>query len=654
MVATQGGVQGLWVLNSEKNVWTAIGSLDYYSRPREQVTLLMSVTLRSEKELLDVPTQTIGKQGSYLKSMVKVGLGTVSAVFRKCKSVRCRASLDSKEKMFRVSFLRPKSDEDLAQLLIKRTVDVLEVLRRPDFQCQQVVVNGHEMIWNRFRDIEYVGDAKALKPWVERREPFKTADLRLPTSAEEFFQAEKKTGLNLSILHDPGVCPLCAVSQDDLKERITKHGDNVAEYLQRIEGGRSQPDDVLSESVYHHGLCWRVELTAGDDLPEIVRDLGKIALSGPALATVLQTGALVYSEQGQWVVHEFEVPKVSSLPREFRESMVLVKAYRDLVPRALRDLKVPGSYLMKRKESWIVSPSFQDRGAVVWSARSDTTGVTYRGTSYTVPLYPDTSLEDATERFFQSVANTLPKDSIIRNLDSLREHVKNMLRLQDHKSQNLYTVELEGKGNLVRFHFERKDSDIPKKGSGSVRVKEEMTLEEAFESLLRAIDKRISEAEYELESLDELKESLSEVLEKIASDQGWTSPDKEPVEPPLNDLTIAIEQGRLDADVQELREKGESKQALEVIDRFLTRVRPAVQGNRKLIPTFTLVLLLKVELLVSGEIAGTVDSEMLQNVLDKIEEYSYHFEPRVLKSSTRFAKEMRWALALRESLRGGL
>ncbi|MHA1286626.1 MAG: hypothetical protein ACTSW8_02480 [Candidatus Thorarchaeota archaeon] len=53
----------------------------------------------------------------------------------------------------------------------------------------------------------------------------------------------------------------------------------------------------------------------------------------------------------------------------------------------------------------------------------------------------------------------------------------------------------------------------------------------------------------------------------------------------------------------------------------------------------------------SGEIDGSVDPEVLLNVLDQIKEYSYYFEPKVLKLGSRFAKKVRWALALRESLR---
>lgn len=125
-----------------------------------------------------------------------------------------------------------------------------------------------------------------------------------------------------------------------------------------------------------------------------------------------------------------------------------------------------------------------------------------------------------------------------------------------------------------------------------------------------------------------------------------------PSTPALDTLTVALEHGRVEEEVKELRRKGMSQQAPRVIDGFLEKVRPALQTNPALISSFIDVLLLKVEVLVSGELAGTVDSVLLLNVLDQIEMYSYHFEPRVLKSSTRFANEMRRALALRESIRG--
>ncbi len=648
MVATQGGVRGLWVLDSGKNLWTSIGRLNYYSRKREQATLLMSLTLQEERELSDMSTQAVKQPGAYLRKIVEVGLGTVSAVFRKCKPVRCQVSLDTIERMFRISFIKVGGNEELAHLLVKRTVDVLEILRRPDFQCKQVVVDEREMIWNRFRDIDYVGDAKVLRPWVERREPFKTTELKLPPSADQFMHIEKKSGLNLSVRHDRGICPLCAATKDELEKRIQQHSGNIKEYLQWIEGDRSQPDELLSKSVYRHGMCWRVVLKAEEALPEVVRSLEDIALSGPSLATLLQTGALIYNDDGQWVRHEFDVPQVSSLPREFRESSILVKAYRELVPRALRDMQVPGSYLIEREEQWIVSPDFQE-DAVIWSAQSDTSGETYQGTSFTVPLYPAESLESAVDQVIASIVNAFPAENI-RNFPALKEHIRDILRSKGHRSENLYGVEVEGDGDRVTFTVTRRGSNE----YGAVRVTEGMSLDDVFDNLRKAVAKKIWREEFELESPDELRESLSELLQEISVEQGWTPLEEELEEPSLDPLTAAIEHGRLELEVQELRKVGKSQQGLELIDRYLEKVRPALRDTPAIISSFVVVLLLKVDVLVSGEIVGTIDSVKLLNVLDQIEKYSYHFKPRVLKSSTRFAKQVRWALALRESLRKNL
>jgi len=172
-----------------------------------------------------------------------------------------------------------------------------------------------------------------------------------------------------------------------------------------------------------------------------------------------------------------------------------------------------------------------------------------------------------------------------------------------------------------------------------------------FIRLKAAIDKKVTAEEYELESPDELRKSLLVILQRIAAEQGWALPEEDPVVPVLDALTVALEHGRVVQEVKELRRKEMSQQASGVIDGFLEKARPALKDNPAVISSFVDVLLLKVEVLVSREIVGTVDSVMLLNVLDQIEKYSYHFEPRVLKSSSRFAKQVRWALALRESLK---
>jgi hypothetical protein len=651
MVATYRGVRGLWIHDRAKNIWILIGRLDYYTRKREGVTLLMSMTLRKDADLEDIIAHKVRAPPSDLRDIVEVGLGTVSAVFRRCEVARCQVSIDTKEQMFRVSFLRPAKSEEIANLLIKRTVDVLEILRRPDFQCEQVVIGGHELIWNRFKDIEYMGDASILRPWVERREPFKTADLSLPATAELFIGIKKKVGLELSVLHDHGTCPLCLVSEDELKRRMDEQsGVDVSEYLQRIEGQLGQPDEVLSESVFRHGVCWRVMLKADEDLPEGVKHLERVALSGPTLATLLKTGALVYKDEDEWVIHEFEVPQVDSLPREFRESVFLVEAYREIVPKALKELHLPGSYLLKREERWVVSLNFQ-QDEVVWSARSDTTGETYYGQSFTVLVYSGESLERATDRVINSIVKTLPLKSI-RNFQALQEHVKGMLRSMGFQSENLYTVELDVDGDLVKYYVEKKDPDSTWHDYGSIKISKGMTSEEVFELLKESLDRKVMSEEYEIESPDEVRESLSDIFRGIPKDKGWSAVEETSAGPPLDPLAAAVEYGRMRREAQELRTRGMSQQALEVIDTYIKMIEPEAQRSASFRSNLLEALILKVEVLVCGEIKGTIGPRVLVSLLDRVELHSHHLETRILASKSEFGKRVRWALSLRESLKG--
>lgn len=327
-----------------------------------------------------------------------------------------------------------------------------------------------------------------------------------------------------------------------------------------------------------------------------------------------------------------------------RESIILVEAYRELVPKALRKLQVPGSYLLKREEQWIVSLNFEE-GEVIWSAQSDTTGETYWGTSFTVLLYPGASLERTVDSIMNAISRTLPGN--IRNSEVLKEHAEDMLWSQGYRSENLYQVELEGVGDRVKFFVIRDTEDDHTHKSGSVRVSEDMSPDDVFNRLQESIGKKIRRDEYELESPEELRESLDDVLQRMTAEQSWESLEEEPL---LDPLSAALEHGRVIQEVQELRERGRSQDVLVMIDEFIEKLEPAMHGSRGIIYPLVDILLLKVEVLVSGEIAGTVDPVMLLNVLDQIEEYSYRFEPHVLRSGTRFAKNMRWALALRESL----
>jgi hypothetical protein len=263
-------------------------------------------------------------------------------------------SVDREEQMYALTFHHGDKEilddsDDVLRLLVKRTVDVLELLRRPDYECEPVVVNGRQFAWNRFSDIEYKGDATFFRPWVERKSPFKFTTMGLPPTAEQFLQAERLTGLRLSVHHDPSVCPLRSVPIEELGKRGQKAKSDVEEYLERIDGSKGQPDPLLNESIYRHGTCWRVELVDNNPIPVSHKMIEEFRMGGPELAAILLTGCLMYQSPDQhWVIHEFDTPDAKSLPREFRECIHLMRARRRLFPtEEPEELEYPGSYLLK-------------------------------------------------------------------------------------------------------------------------------------------------------------------------------------------------------------------------------------------------------------------------------------------------------------------
>jgi len=364
MVAEQRGLTGLWILEPGSERWTPVGRLEYFTRRREPVTLLRSYTLREERNLIPIDMTDVRNPPSDLRERVDLSLELIDAVFRDCGSVECHVSVDREEQMYVLTFHQDDREilddnGETVSLLVKRTVDVLELLRRPDYECEPVVVDGQQLAWNRFSDIEYEGDATVLRLWVERKSPFRFTTLGLPPTAEHLLQSKRLTGLRLSVHHDHIVCPLRSVSIEELEMRGQKPKSDVEEYLERIDGPKGQPDPLLNESIYRHGTCWRVELIDDNPVPvsyKMIEDfqrrtrvIEEFRMGGPELAAILLTGCFMYqSLDRQWVIHEFDTPDAKSLPREFRECIHLMRARRRLFPtEEPEELEYPGSYLVK-------------------------------------------------------------------------------------------------------------------------------------------------------------------------------------------------------------------------------------------------------------------------------------------------------------------
>lgn len=338
MIARHRDVRGIWFY--EKDTWSPLGRIEYFTRKKEFVTLLRSFTLRLDSSLRSIKMNEIRNLPSDLDDNIKMAFETIDAVFRDCKSVRCRISIDEEERMFKLSFL--DGNNEVSQLLVRKSVDVLDLLRRPDFECEPIVVDGKKLVWSRFNDITYEGDALVLKPWVIRKNPFSGTKLVLPPTADNILKATRKEGLRLKVIHDPHICPLRSEDLKTLKEKQFWNSEKIREYLQYIEGQPGQPDKLVNESIHRHGICWKIQFSSSVSIPKHIKILEKTKFSGPALATLLETGVISYQTGGEWVLYEFMIPESAELPREFRESIYLMRWRRDTAA-------LPGQYIL---EEW--------------------------------------------------------------------------------------------------------------------------------------------------------------------------------------------------------------------------------------------------------------------------------------------------------------
>ncbi len=357
MFAEQRGIRGLWVLNSTRQEWSPIGRVEYYTRKKETVTLIQTLAIRHDSSLQPVPLQDVRELPRTLVNQVDTALGLIRVAYSKCVHAKCRVSIDTEEKMFVLSFTDKQGNalvengEDL-QLLVKRTADVLEILRRADIECMPVHVAGHQLVWNRFKNIDYEGDAYLLKQWVERKEPYKYTSISLPPSAEQFIGLVRTSGLKIRVLHDPSICPIRNSSIEDLLKMKESSEGRVEEYLKQMEGPEGQPESYLTESMYSHGLCWRVKVESEGNLPKGVKSIEKLSLGGPALRTLLETGSFGFQTSDEdWCIYDFDIPDPTELPREFMESIHLMQIRRrgQVVIEVPEEPVFPGTYIL---EEW--------------------------------------------------------------------------------------------------------------------------------------------------------------------------------------------------------------------------------------------------------------------------------------------------------------
>ncbi|MHA1882072.1 MAG: hypothetical protein ACTSUO_03400 [Candidatus Thorarchaeota archaeon] len=332
MIANQQGLQVLWIEDGEYNRWKPVGHLEYSTRKFEDVTLIRTISLTANPHLKPVEYNDLRRPIHSIENLVETAFFILNKALGDCIHAKCRVSLDEDERIYRVSFTGQKSGLSLGELLIKRTADLLEILRRPDNECEPVIVNGKRLIWNRFRNISYDDNIALIIPWVNRYEPFSGMSLKLPPSARELLDARKEYDVTLELYHDPWTCPLRDISLEaiDKAKQQTRQFGHL--HMFRHETHWAEPDRISNEPGAHHGSCWRIHVDTPHKLTVGLNELMDVRLTDAQARALLGHQELVFQDPSakEWVIHTFRVMIQEKHVEEAKESYHIQKLLEGL------------------------------------------------------------------------------------------------------------------------------------------------------------------------------------------------------------------------------------------------------------------------------------------------------------------------------------
>ena len=345
MVADQHGEQVFWIDDKKRRRWIPIGKIHYTTRRFEDVTLVRTITLSADPHLQSIEYDDVRKPIHKIEDMVERATFILHKGLEGNISATCRVTLDTKDEIYRAIFKDKKSEEMIGELLINRTADLLEILRRPDNECEPVMVNGHRLILNRFKDISFDDDVALLRPWVNRQNPFPKMSLKMPPTARDLLHAIKEFDITIEMYHDPWTCPLKHISLEDIQKSHRLAQTIKHQYLFGFRSSLGAPMHVSNEPGLHHGSCWRVHVDTPSTLTPELRELMEVRFTDAQARSLLGSQELAYwsKEQEEWVTHTFNLVVRKDCIEEVKESWHLRMMLAELGHKF--DPRLPGVYL---------------------------------------------------------------------------------------------------------------------------------------------------------------------------------------------------------------------------------------------------------------------------------------------------------------------
>jgi hypothetical protein len=337
----------LWVLDGDS--WNPAGRIEFVQRiggERDwirgvKVHPLLSGNIPDWSVPISIPDEMTGIVVSTLEHVQNLAIS--------CLTVECSIDIDSENYVLTLHSAETEGRVVHEQLVFERTRELVDFLRLPLTRGEPVETPSscHRYTWNPYADVHY-GEYAALRPFVERRNPFRRVGITLPKTAAELLQS-KSVPVNLVIRHDVHQCPIWLGINDD------------------------------------HAACW--VLDSVDDVPSSISSILDVGL------TDIEIGELLKAKEIHLNGIHFEI-RIKFPTEEDSERLVFRESW--VFAKHLYQKRIPPSSFLKMSQETLVCRIFREADFISILIRSDITGDSvYSGPL--VRLFKGMDVEEAME-----------------------------------------------------------------------------------------------------------------------------------------------------------------------------------------------------------------------------------------------------------------
>ncbi len=402
-----------WSWDSKNKEWNYRGIAELITGREGRVSELKAIREMPESSSHKKPVVKIPE---WFNKTVDMALKRLA--FQHQSLNRVSLTLHSVSDQCKVSFTSEKAADILHEVTVQGTADLIDLLRWPLKNGGPMPIrNSARLYWSPFEDIEY-GEFDAIRPFVETKAPH-DVKRTLPPLVKDLHELSETLTVTAVLTHDEELCPL------------------------------------VNREISDHRKCWRVEMRSKST--KVQDKKFAMPLNGKQVFGLLSSKQIIID--GTQRPLQIEMTSNPDAP----ESIVLHENYwiRRLMKEYGRSLPrlASGTYLKVRNQKWVISFSFEGNW-IVWTARSDVTGLLRGKPTFDYRLNPSLTLNQATKQFIESLTDIVPKASI-KGFSELKTRIRGALEKKGYsKSTPDCILELSTSKNQITIALTRADGKI--------------------------------------------------------------------------------------------------------------------------------------------------------------------------------------------------